>query len=77
MAREAANIVVAGANTTAMTLAYLVWEVLSQSEVKAKLLKELSSCSKSASWEELEERTYLIDVIQETSRLRSAVDALP
>ena len=77
MAKEAANIIVAGADTTAMTLTYLTWEVLSQPEVKAKLLKELSSCSENPSWEELEELTYLNNVIQETLRLRPAVGALP
>ena len=76
-AKEAANIIVAGADTTAMTLTYLVWEVLSQPKVKAKLLKELSSCSEKPSWEELEGLEYLNNVIQETLRLRPAAGALP
>lgn len=77
IAKEAANIIVAGADTTAMTLTYLVWEVLSHPDVKARLLKELSSCSTDPSWEELEGLTYLNNVIQETLRLRPAVGALP
>ena len=77
IAKEAANIIVAGADTTAMTLTYLVWEVLSHPEVTTRLLKELSSCSEERSWAELEGKTYLNNVIQETLRLRPVVGALP
>jgi cytochrome P450 len=77
MAREASNIIIAGADTTAITLTYLVYEVIQHPEVKKKLLDELASCSEKPSWEELESKQYLNNVIQETLRLRPAVGALP
>jgi cytochrome P450 len=76
MAKEAANIIIAGVDTTAMTLTYLVYEVLRQPEVKEKLVKELSTCSADPGWEELERKTYLNNVIQETMRRRPVITSL-
>ena len=51
--------------------------MLTHPHVKVRLLKELSSCSKSPDWEELEGKAYLNNVIQETLRLRPPVGTLP
>jgi cytochrome P450 len=76
MAREASNIIIAGVDTTAMTLTYLVYEVIRHPEVREKLVKELSTCSADPGWEELESKTYLNNVIQETMRKRPVVTTL-
>ena len=47
MAEEAANIVIAGSDTTATVLVYLVYEVLRHADIKRKLINELSTCSAS------------------------------
>jgi len=75
MADEASNIIIAGTDTTAMTLTYLVYEVLQNPGIKTKLLKELEPCSADPRLGELEEKQYLNNVIQETLRLHSAVPA--
>ncbi len=75
MADEASNIIIAGTDTTAMTLTYLVYEVLQNPGIKTKLLKELEPCSADPRVGELEEKQYLNNVIQETLRLHSAVPA--
>ena len=77
LGKESANMIVAGADTTAMTLTYLVWEILTHLEIKKKLVQELSTCSKMPDWKELDQKTYLNNVIQETLRLRPAVGSLP
>lgn len=77
MAKEAANIIIAGSDTTAMALTYLVYEVIQHPEVKKQLLDELASCSEKPSWDELENKQYLNNVIQEALRLHPPVGALP
>jgi cytochrome P450 len=71
--REAANFIVAGTDTTTMTLTYLVYAVLSNPHIKQKLVEEIQSCTANPNWEELEGKTYLNNVIQETMRLHPAV----
>lgn len=66
---------VAGTDTTATALTYLVYEVIQHPEVKQRLLQELSACTPHPSWEELESKPYLNNVILETLRLHTPVGA--
>jgi cytochrome P450 len=65
---ESANIIIAGADTTANAITYLVYEVLGHPDVKRKLLWELDTCSSDPGWEELEAKPYISNVISETLR---------
>lgn len=67
--------IIAGTDTTATALIYLVYEVLRHPKIKDKLLQELKTCTPHPSWEELESKTYLNNVISETLRLHSPVGA--
>ena len=73
--QEAINITVAGSDTTATTLTYLVYEVLRHPEIKAKLVEEIEAAPEHPSWERLETMTYLNYVIQETLRVWPAAPA--
>lgn len=73
--QEAVNIMIAGTDTTAMTLTYLMYAVLAErsGNVRKKLLDELQECSDKPSWSELENLPYLNRVFNETLRLYSPV----
>lgn len=71
--KEAANVIVAGTDTTAMALTYLTYEVLRHEDIKQKLIEELKTCTARPNWEELESMPYLNNVIQETLRLHPSV----
>ena len=71
--KEAANVIVAGTDTTAMVLTYLTYTVLRHENIKRKLIEEIKSCTARPNWEELESLTYLNNVIQETLRLYPAI----
>lgn len=73
IAKESSNIIVAGSDTTAMTLTYLVYAVLGNPDVKRKLLDELDTVSKDAGWQELESKPYLNKVITETLRWNPSI----
>ena len=73
IASESANIIIAGSDTTAMALTYLVYRVLKEPAIKRKLLDELATCTDHPCWEELEGKQYLNNVIQETLRLHAPV----
>lgn len=75
IAQESANIIIAGSDTTAMALTYLIYAVLIAPDIKSKLLSELSGCSPIPGWEELEGKPYLNKVISETLRLYAPVPA--
>ncbi len=75
VAFDAINIVVAGTDSTAMTLTYLVWAVLRNPDVHRKLVQELKSLSPNPRRQELEEFSYLNYVIEETLRLYPAAPA--
>lgn len=70
---EAQGYIVAGSDTTAVTLTYLVHSVCQNPRVKAKLVEELSALSEPVSDRELRDLPYLNNVISETLRLYSAV----
>jgi cytochrome P450 len=73
MADEAGNLIVAGSDTTAVALTYVVYSVLANSDVKRKLLQELRAYQWPPSWDILENMDYLKNVIQETLRLYPSV----
>lgn len=71
--QEAANIITAGTDTTAMTLTYLVYTVLKHEDVKQKLINELTALHPDPKFDQLENLPYLQNVIQEVTRLHPAV----
>ncbi|KAH7386429.1 putative benzoate 4-monooxygenase cytochrome P450 [Cadophora sp. MPI-SDFR-AT-0126] len=70
--REASNFIVAGSDTTAVTLTYLVWAVLKHPEVKQKLVGEVSGLANNPSSKDTNALPYLGAVIKETLRLYGA-----
>ncbi|KAJ4287556.1 hypothetical protein N0V90_012259 [Kalmusia sp. IMI 367209] len=71
--REAANVIVAGTDTTAMTLTYLTYAVLKDELIRKRLVAELKKSSAEPTWDELENLKYLNNVIQETMRLHPGI----
>ncbi|KAF2829792.1 cytochrome P450 3A17 [Ophiobolus disseminans] len=75
---EAGNLIVAGSDTTAVTLTYLIWAVLKQPDLQARLEDEVAQLSEELSTAELEGASVLNSVIEETLRLYGAAPgALP
>ncbi|GAB1194129.1 hypothetical protein APSETT444_003370 [Aspergillus pseudonomiae] len=75
---EAGNLIVAGSDTTAITLTYLVWAVLSQPNLQRELEEEVNSLSADFNDAALEELPLLNAVIMEALRLYGAAPgALP
>lgn len=69
---------VAGNGTTAVTLTYLIWAVLSDRRVRSTLEAELDALADGFNDAELEALPYLTAVIEETLRLYgSAPGSLP
>ncbi|GKZ66542.1 hypothetical protein AnigIFM50267_000406 [Aspergillus niger] len=69
---EAGNLIVAGSDTTAVTLTYLVWAVLSQPSLQHDLEEEVSALDPNYDEAALEELPLLNAVITETLRLYGA-----
>ena len=63
---EAKNLIVAGTDTTAISLTYLVWAVLSHPAIKKELREELATLPESYTDSDLEALPYLNAVIEET-----------
>ena len=75
---EAGNLIVAGSDTTAVTLTYLVWAVLKHCQLQEQLEEELAGLSDELTFEELKNAPILNSVIEETLRLYGAAPgALP
>ncbi|RSL61207.1 hypothetical protein CEP53_005182 [Fusarium sp. AF-6] len=75
---EAGNLIVAGSDTTAVTLTYLVWAVLRQPQLQARLELEVFGLSPDLTFDELKSAPLLNSVIEETLRLYGAAPgALP
>lgn len=76
---EAGNLIIAGSDTTAVTLTYLVWAVLKQPALQRELEAEISGLSNALRLEELiNDAPLLNSVIEETLRLYGAAPgALP
>ncbi|KAJ5671123.1 hypothetical protein N7507_000250 [Penicillium longicatenatum] len=70
---EAQGYIIAGSDTTAVTLTYLVYSVCSDARVRAKLAVELASLPEPISDKDLRNLPYLNQVISETLRLHTAV----
>jgi len=73
---EATNLIVAGTDTTAVTLTYLVWAVLSHPTVERELQDELASLPNGYKDAELEALPLLNAVIEETLRLYGAAPGM-
>ncbi len=69
---EASALIVAGSDTTAVTLTYLVWAVLSRPDLRALLVRELSKLPDEYGDRDLEELPLLCAVVEETLRLYGA-----
>ncbi|RDW76836.1 cytochrome P450 [Aspergillus mulundensis] len=69
---EAGNLIVAGSDTTAVTLTYLVWAVLSRPQLQRDLENELLGLGESYDDAKLETLPLLNAVIKETLRLYGA-----
>jgi cytochrome P450 len=73
MAHNALAYIVAGSDTTANTLAYLVWAVCKNPEVKKRLAEEVKTLPDTFSDDDIRELPYLDQVIKETLRLYPSV----
>ena len=71
--QEMANVIIAGTDTTAMTLTYMVFVVLKHENIKLKLVEELATLPPNPRFEQLENLVYLQNVIQEAMRLHPAI----
>lgn len=69
---EAGNLIVAGTDTTAISLTYLTWAVLSQPDLRNELEREVSELTEPFRDADLERLLILNSVIDETLRLYSA-----
>jgi cytochrome P450 len=69
---EASSFLVAASDTTAMTLSYLIWAVLSRPSIQQRLEQEVAALSGDYTDAELEKLPFLGAVIDETLRLYGA-----
>ena len=69
---EAGNLIIAGSDTTAVTLTYLVWAVLKHPQLQTQLEEELADLSDELNLEEFKNAPILNSVIEETLRLYGA-----
>ncbi|KAF2848758.1 cytochrome P450 3A17 [Plenodomus tracheiphilus IPT5] len=75
---EAGNLIVAGSDTTAITMTYLLWAVLKYPDLQRQLEEEVAGLSEELSVGELEGAPLMNSVIEETLRLYGAAPgALP
>lgn len=71
---EATTLIVAGSDSTAVSLTYLVWSVLSHPEIQRDLEAEVATLPAGFADADLESLPLLSAVIQETMRLYGAVN---
>lgn len=71
--QEAQGYIVAGSDTTAVSLTYLVYSVCSNDHVRRQLLDELAGVPEQFTYKDLRNLPYLNQVIDETLRLYTAV----
>ena len=70
--------IIGGSDTTAITLTYLVWSVCRNSEIRQRLVEELTPLREDLRDQDLRNLPYLNQVITETLRLYAAApSALP
>ncbi|KAF5857935.1 hypothetical protein ETB97_005125 [Aspergillus alliaceus] len=70
---EAISFIIAGSDTTATTMTYLVWEVCRNLHIKKSLVLELASLPNDFQHDDLRSLPYLNQVITETLRLYTGV----
>lgn len=70
---EAGNFMVAGTDTTSITLTFLIWAVISHPELQTAIEKEVSTLAPNHTDEDVERLPLLNAVIKETNRLYGAV----
>lgn len=70
---EAISFIIAGSDTTATTMTYMVWEVCRNPQIKATLLEELAALPEQFQHDDLRPLPYLNQVITETLRLYTGV----
>ncbi|KAI7778726.1 hypothetical protein LA080_001873 [Diaporthe eres] len=70
--QEATNFIVAGSDTTAVTLTYLVWAVLKRPQLRAALEDEVAALSPELLPEELQQAPLMNSIIDEALRLYGA-----
>ncbi|KAJ5454167.1 uncharacterized protein N7458_005123 [Penicillium daleae] len=71
--QEAQGYIIAGSDTTAVTLTYLIWAVSRDARVRDKLVEELATVPEPVADRNLRDLPYLNQVINETLRLYTAV----
>ncbi|KAK4095852.1 cytochrome P450 [Parathielavia hyrcaniae] len=69
---EATNLIVAGSDTTAATMTFLVWAVLKQPELQRELEEEVAGLSADLTFDEVSRAPLLNSVLEETLRLYCA-----
>lgn len=69
---EAANLIIAGSDTTAVTLTYLIWAVLKKPKLQKELENEVRGLSPDFTATDLEALPLLNATIEETLRLYTA-----
>lgn len=72
---EAQGYIVAGSDTTAVTLTYLVYSVCRDEKIRNRLVDEVASLPEGFTEKDARELPYLEQVINETLRLYSAIPA--
>lgn len=72
---EASGLIIAGTDTTAVTLTYLVWAVLSQPTLQKELEQEVAALKDDFGEMDVEKLPLLNAVIEETLRLYGAAPA--
>ncbi|KAM0814770.1 putative Cytochrome protein [Seiridium cardinale] len=71
----ATSYIVAGSDTTANTLTYIIWMVCKHPEIKAKLLRELGTLPDGFEYADVKNLSYLNQVVEETLRMYPAAPA--
>ncbi|KAL7961249.1 cytochrome P450 [Trichoderma compactum] len=74
---NASGYIVAGSDSTAVTLTYLVWSLCRNPTVRAALLQELQTLPDAFNASHLRDLSYLNQVIDETLRLYSGIQSSP
>lgn len=70
---EAISFIIAGSDTTATTMTFLVWEICRNPQIKKLLLEELADLPKEFHDDDLRLLPYLNQIITETLRLYTGV----
>lgn len=71
-AREAQNILIAGTDTTVVSLTYLIWVILKHPDINVKLQAELATLPEGWSIDNLTELPFLNKIVNEALRLWGA-----